>query len=120
MKVFIADTSADEREKLLSLLFESPDVEVIGQAQYPFQLLYSVSQLNPDMLLISSNILEGNDFQLIEKIKTINPNIFIVVLKNNSIPGYPDKMREAGATFVFEKNEEYEKIPELCESIFAG
>ena len=117
MKVFIADDSAVMRERLIEMLSELPEIEIIGQAQDGIKAKNLIEKLNPDVVILDIRMPRGNGIDVLQNIKKDNPALIVIMLTNYPYPQYRKKCMKAGADYFFDKSTEFEKVTEVCEQL---
>jgi len=110
MKIFIADDSAVVRERLIEMLSELPEIEIIGQAQDGLEATNLIKKLNPDVVILDIRMPRENGIDVLQNIKRDKQVPIVIMLTNYPYPQYRKKCMEAGADFFFEKSTEFEKV----------
>jgi DNA-binding NarL/FixJ family response regulator len=115
MKVLIADDSAIVRERLVGLLSELPEVEIVGEARTTEEAAQSIQQLRPDVVILDIQMPGGGSgIDVLRAVKERQSAPRVIMLTNHSLPQYRDKYLAAGADFFFDKSTEFEKVIEAC------
>lgn len=120
MRVLIVYDSAIVRERLVSMLSELKDVEVIGQAGSPAEAIHEIKKLKPDAVILDIRLKGGNGIEVLENIKKDQPAIRVIMFTNFPFPQYRKKCMEAGADFFFDKSIEFEKMLEVVRKMVNG
>ncbi len=115
MKVFIADDSPVVRSRLVRMLSEYPNVEVIGQAGDAPEAVEAIDRLQPDVLILDIRMPSGSGIDVLQAVKSHQPSLLVIMLTNYPYPQYRAKSLEAGADYFFDKASEFEKITDLFE-----
>jgi DNA-binding NarL/FixJ family response regulator len=110
MKVFIVDDSALVRERVVAMLAELDDVQVVGQAQDVGEATDSIHRLKPDAVILDIRMPGGNGIDVLQHIKRDQPTLKVIMLTNYPYPQYRKKCLEAGADFFFDKSTEFDQI----------
>jgi DNA-binding NarL/FixJ family response regulator len=113
MKVFIADDSAAVGERLITMLSELPQVEIIGHAQDAREAIESIRQLNPDVVILDIRMPGGSGIDVLRDIKSNKPAPVVIMLTNYPYPQYRKKCMALGAEFFFDKSTEFEEVMEV-------
>lgn len=111
MKVFIVEDSPLLRERLIAMLSELPEVEIVGQAQGALQAINSISTLTPDVVILDIRMQGGSGIDVLRQIRKEKSGTTVIILTNYPYPQYRDMCMKAGADFFFDKSAEFEKIP---------
>jgi len=117
MKVFIADDSQVMRERVIDMISELPEIEIIGQAEDGIQATNLITELNPDVVILDIRMPRGNGIDVLQKIKKDNPTLVVIMLTNYPYPQYQKKCMKAGADYFFDKATEFEKVTEVLKEL---
>lgn len=120
MKVFIVDDSRIVYGRLVTLLHELKDIEVIGHAQHARDAIASIQRLNPEVVILDIRMPGGNGIDVLHHIKHDHPSAFVIILTNAHHPQYQKKCLEAGADFFFDKSIEFHKVAEVLRQRMRG
>src|SRR5438105_4336343 len=112
-KVFIVDDSPIVRERLVSMISELPDVQIIGQAGVPFDAIAAIEELKPDFVVLDISLPGGNGMQVLESIKSKKPAPQVIMLTNFAFEAYRRRCVQLGADYFFDKSNEFEKVMEV-------
>lgn len=113
MKVFIVDDSTVLRERVIEMLSELPEIEIIGHAQNVSEALSAIKKLNPDVVILDIRIPGGSGMDVLEDIKKEKEAPMVIILTNYPYPQYRKKCLGLGADYFFDKSTEFEKVTEL-------
>jgi len=114
MKVFIVDDSSVVRERLVAMLSEHPEIEIVGQAEDAFSALEAISHLKPDVVILDIYMPgSATGMYVLERIGRERHAPTIIMLTNYSYEQYRKRCLAAGAAFFFDKSTEFEKVPEV-------
>ena len=117
MKVFIADDSALVRDRLIAMISELPDTEIIGEAQDASEAMSLTQKLKPDVVILDIRMPRGNGISLLCNIKKQKPAPLVIMLTNYPYPQYRKKCMKEGADFFFDKSGEFLKVMEVLKKI---
>ena len=121
MKVFIVDDSKVVRERLVAMLSEHPEIEVVGQAEDAFSAIEAIPHLNPDVVILDIYMPgSATGMYVLERIRRERNAPVIIMLTNYSYEQYRKRCLDAGAAFFFDKSTEFEKVPEVLKALIAG
>jgi DNA-binding NarL/FixJ family response regulator len=120
MKVLIVDDSAKMRERLISMLEGIEGVEVVGEAEDAPGAIVMNEWLKPDAIVLDIRIPKGSGFEVLERVKRRTRPPIVIMLTNFAYPQYRDKCLQSGADYFFCKSEEFERIPEVLETLVNG
>lgn len=110
LKVFIADDSRIMRERLISMLNEFNEIDIIGEAHDGLGAIEGIRTLEPDFLILDIRMPKGNGIEVLRNIKDQNLPITIAVFTNFPTPQYQTKCMALGADYFFDKSEDFEKL----------
>ena len=108
--VFVADDSPSVRERLISLLTELPNVEIVGQTGAATEAIDSIRKLKPNAVVLDISMPGGGGMLLLETIKKDDQAPMVIMLTNFSHDSYRRKCLQLGADFFFDKSNEFEKV----------
>ena len=102
---------------LQALVMSIPQVDIIGQVDDGSQALEMVREHHPDLVLLDTNLPNDEEWQVLEQIKALWPDIQCIVLADDV-----HQQREAatlGADIVLLKGFSPAKLAEIIETIVA-
>ena len=117
MKVFIVDDSTVVCERLISMLSEIPEIEIVGQAQNAYDGIESIRKCKPDIAIIDIRMPGGSGIDVLKHLKKNKPVPLKIMLTNYPFPQYRKKCMDAGADYFFDKSSEFGKVIEVLELI---
>ncbi|MDH5466824.1 MAG: response regulator transcription factor [Candidatus Aminicenantes bacterium] len=117
MKVLIVDDSRLLRERLVSMISELPEIDVIAQAGDAAGAKDSIQEFHPDVVILDIRLSEGNGIEVLQDIKKKRSAPVTIMFTNYPYPQYRKKCKEAGADFFFDKSTEFHKITGVLEKI---
>ncbi|MHA1757220.1 MAG: response regulator [Promethearchaeota archaeon] len=117
MRLFIADDSEILRSRLVEMLSEFKDIEIVGQTGYAEEAIESVKELIPDVVILDLRLPDGNGINVLKKIKKGNSSIKVIIFTNYPYFQYKKRCMEAGAEFFFYKATEFEKLVEAIKQL---
>ena len=110
MRILIADDSAVVRARLVTLLSELEDVEIVGEAQTCGEATERIRQLQPDVVILDIRMPGGSGIDVLETVKQNTPAPLVMMLTNFPYSQYREKCLRAGADFFFDKSTEFEEM----------
>jgi two-component system chemotaxis response regulator CheY len=113
MKVFIADDSVQIRERLMEMLSEFPEIEIMGEAEGVPEAIRDIWKLNPDVVILDIRMSGGNGMKVLKEVKKNRPHPVVIMLTNHPYPQYRKKCMDLGADHFFDKATEFEKVTEV-------
>lgn len=98
IKVFIIDDHEMIIEGIYSLLTNEKDIEWMGSAKHPDELMHILKSRQPDVLLMDINLPGKNGLDLCLEVKDRYPAIHIIGLSTSFQSSVIRKMQENGAS----------------------
>src|SRR5687767_12908554 len=89
--VFIVDDSPVVRDRLVAMISELPEVEVVGQADIAFEAINSIRRLRPLVVVLDISMPGGSGMYVLESIKKEQPNPLVIMLTNFASDQYRQK-----------------------------
>ena len=113
MRVFIVENSAIIRERLVSLLSDLQDVEVIGSAEDAVAAIESIRLMMPDVVILDVQMPGGSGFNILQDIRQNRLPAVVIIFTNSPFPQYRQRFIEAGADFFLDKSTEFDKLLDI-------
>ena len=98
INVFIVDDHEIIREGLKKILKEEPDLTVVGEAQSGDEVLENIKNIDCDIMLLDMNMPGRSGMELVSDIKSLRPNIHILVLSIHPEDKFALRTLKAGAS----------------------
>ena len=117
MRVLIADDSEVVCQRLIAMLSELPEAEVVGQATNSSEAISSIQELRPDVVILDIRMPGGSGIDVLRTIKKNDSAPRVIVLTNYPYPQYRKACMDAGAEFFLDKSTEFEKVTELIKQL---
>jgi DNA-binding NarL/FixJ family response regulator len=117
MRVFIVDNSAIIRERLVSLLADLQDVEVVGSAEDAVAAIESIRLMMPDVVIMDIQMPGGSGFNILQDIRQNRLPAVVIIFTNSPFPQYRQRFIEAGADFFLDKSTEFDKLLDIFKSL---
>lgn len=115
--VFVVDDSPVVRDRLVTLLSDLPDVEVVGQADIAFEAIASIRKLRPSVIVLDISMPGGSGMHVLETIKQDRPEPTVIMLTNFAHDHYRQKCLALGADYFFDKSTEFERVAEVLRQL---
>ena len=117
-RVLLVDDSRIVRDRLLELISELPDVEVIGEAAGAAEAIRKIRQLRPDIVVLDISMRDGNGIQVLEAIKgPRRSRSRIIMLTNFAHEPYRERCMELGAEYFFDKSAQFEEAVDVIDEL---
>ena len=119
-RVFLVDDHPFVRLGLRTAIEREPDFAVVGEAGSCTEALARIPTLNPDLLVLDLNLVDGNGWTLIEQLReaaALPPTLVLSVCDEIL---YAERLLRAGARGYLSKSEPAEHIVAALREIAAG
>jgi DNA-binding NarL/FixJ family response regulator len=120
ISVFIIDDHQMILEGIHSLLQEEKDIEWIGCAKLPDELMAFLKNTQPDVLLMDINLPQKSGLDLCKEVKEKYPAIQIIGLSTSDQVSVIKKMRENGASGFLLKDASKREIITALQEVTQG
>lgn len=120
IKVLVVDDHSIVREGLTLYMKETPDLEVVAEAEDTAGALKAIKKSKPDIVIVDLSLGDQGGLELIKDIKTRYPKLPSLVLSMHEEMQYAERCLLAGAKGYVMKNEDTEKVMEGIRQVFAG
>jgi len=122
LKVFVVEDSAAVRERLVEMIRDVKDIEVVGEAATYDTAVAGIITTRPDVAVLDIKLANENGSgidALIEVRKTL-PGIRAIILSNYSTPQHLKASADAGAEYFLDKSSDFERVAEILEQMKAA
>jgi DNA-binding NarL/FixJ family response regulator len=120
MKILIADDSAFIRERLLEILAEIDQVEVVASLSNGIDTLDALRNLTPDVAILDIRMPGLNGLEVLNTFRKENQSVIFIILTLHSQGYFKHLAIQAGSSYFFNKAEDFGKISqvitELCKN----
>lgn len=120
IKVLIADDHQLFREGLVTLLTDSNQIEVVGQAENGSEAIDKAFKLKPDIIIMDIGMPTLNGIEATKIIKKNQSEVKIIALSMHAEKTYIKRMLEAGAKGYVQKNCAIQKLIEGIIAVNSG
>jgi DNA-binding NarL/FixJ family response regulator len=121
MKVFVVEDSAAVRERLVEMIREIEDLEVVGEADTFGRAVVGIRDTMPDVAIIDIKLATdgGSGIDVLNAVRKELPALRAIVISNYATPQHMKASADAGAEYFLDKTSEFERIPEILERMRA-
>jgi DNA-binding NarL/FixJ family response regulator len=109
-QVLIVDDSSRVRKRIASLLDESPQILIVGEAGNGREALELVERKRPDTILLDIRLPDQSGIALLKRFKSIYPEIAVIMLTNLDGRLYRQQCRHWGADHFLCKSKDFERV----------
>jgi len=96
-RLLLVDDHAVVRQGIAELINREPGLEVCGQVSTAPHAVTAVARLKPDLLLLDLSLEDGSGMELVKNLKTLHPQLPILVLSVHDENLYARRVLKAGA-----------------------
>jgi DNA-binding NarL/FixJ family response regulator len=117
MKVFVVEDSAAVRERLIEMIREIEDIEVVGEAATYDAAVDGIMNTRPDVAVLDIKLADdhGSGIDVLSQVRKGLPAIKAIVLSNYATPQHMKASADAGAEYFLDKSADFERITEILE-----
>ena len=119
-RILIVDDHPLVRTGFAQLIGDCPDLEVCCEAADMAEALRLIDSNPPDLAIIDLSLAGGSGLDLIERVKSRNPNILMLVASMHDEALYAERVLAAGARGYINKQEAQENIIRAIRQVLAG
>jgi two-component system response regulator DesR len=103
--VILADDAGEFRDWLRSLLEESSQYTVVGEAQTGSEAVRLAGSLKPDLVITDVDMPDGDGLEVVRILREQLPELQVIVVSANTGKGYERMAREEGAAGFIPKSQ---------------
>ena len=96
-RVFVVDDHPLVREWLTNLINQQPDLVVCGEAEGAATGKAGILAQNPDAAVMDISLKDSSGIELIKELKTLRPELTVIVLSMHEESHYAERALFAGA-----------------------
>ena len=120
MKVYVVEDSQAVRERLIEMIRDIKDVDVVGEAASEDAAVSGILEARPDVAILDISLGQGSGIEVLARVKRQLPELKGIMLTNFSSPQHVKASADAGAEYFLDKTSEFEKIVEILERLMQG
>ena len=120
ISILIVDDHSIVRRGLIQLINQEPDLRVCGEAENAAQALEIIEKQQVDLAIVDISLNGTNGIQLTEKIKSMRPNLPVLILTMHDEVVYAKRALRAGVEGYVTKSEAAEKIVTAIRQVLCG
>jgi two-component system response regulator DesR len=111
-RVLVVDDSPVVRNRVRSLLAETPGVRVVGEAEGVADAVAAIRLARPDAVILDMRLKNGTGLEVLERVRDLTPPLRVVLLTNYDQQEYRDAARALGAVRFLDKSREFDRVAE--------
>lgn len=119
-RIFLVDDHPLVREWLTNLIHQQPDLLVCGEAESAPQALEAVAKSRPEIAIVDISLKNGSGIELIKNIRTVAPEVAVIVLSMHDESLYAERALRAGARGYIMKRETAKKVIAAIRQVLQG
>jgi len=101
----------------LQMLINTADIEIVGQAHNSQDAIASISESNPDVVILDIRLPGLSGIDVLKDIRAKKLPSRVIMLTNYPYPQYRKKGEELGADYFFDKIAGVEGIPNVIKEL---
>jgi len=119
MKVFVVEDSAAVRERLVEMIREVKDIEVVGEAATYDAAVAGIIDTRPDVAVLDIKLANetGSGIDALIEVRKTLPGIRAIVLSNYTTPQHLKASADAGAEYFLDKSIDFERVAEILQQM---
>ncbi|MCK5135698.1 MAG: response regulator transcription factor [Bacteroidales bacterium] len=117
MKILVVDDSRLLRQRIIDLISDIPNIEISAEAESSIEAIKLIEKLNPDLMILDIRMPNGSGIEVLRSIRQQDKSIITIVLTNYPLAQYKEKCLELGASYFFDKVNEFEQVRDLIASL---
>ena len=119
-RIMIVDDHAVVREGLTRLICGEAGLDVCGEAENAVEAMEILAAAPVDLVIMDISIKGMNGIQLTEKIKSLYPDLPVIMLTIHDDPAYARRAFRAGAVGYIAKDEASESVIKAIRRVLSG
>ncbi len=119
-RVLIVDDHPIVRQGMRSLIDQEPDLTVCAEAGSAGEAITAMESEKPDILLVDISLKGPDGLELTKSIRSINPDIPILIVSMHDETLYAERVLRAGANGYIMKEEVAENVVQATRKVLAG
>lgn len=119
-RILIVDDHPLVRESLTTLIQQQPEFVVCGEAGTQEDAMAAIAATSPNLAIVDISLSRGSGLDLVKEIKTLYPNLAIIVLSMHDESIYAERVVRAGARGYVMKKESTRKVIDAIRHVMNG
>lgn len=120
IRVLVVDDHDLVRMGISRMLSDSPDIEVVGEADSGDMALKMAKQLTPDVVLLDVNMPNIGGLEATKRLVQLDKGIKILAVSSLSAQPYPSMLLKAGANGYITKGTPLEEMIRAIKKVYQG
>jgi DNA-binding NarL/FixJ family response regulator len=119
-RIYLVDDHAIVRDGFAEIINTRPDLTVCGETDSAAQAVGAVGELHPDIVVVDLSLQGGSGLDLIKNLKTLHPQLPMLVLSMHDETLYAERALRAGALGYVMKREASATVLEAIQTVLRG
>jgi DNA-binding NarL/FixJ family response regulator len=115
MKVYVVEDSDAICERIVRMVNEVKDTNVVGTADVVSGAIRGIEKCQPEVVILDIQLLDGNGLTVLQHIKTEMPTMKVIVLTNFNSDQYRNLAERYGADAFLDKSNDFMQIPGILQ-----
>ena len=117
MKVFIVEDSPEVLQRLVEIVGEIPEVDIVGNAASYEAAVSGILATRPDVSILDVKLADdgGSGIDVLGRVRKNLPAMRAIVLSNHATPQHEKASADAGAEYFLDKSADTDRLPEILE-----
>ncbi len=115
--VLLVDDSGLLRDNLKRIISSIPNLHLVGEALDSATALRLVDELEPDILILDIDLIQGNGIDVLTKMKKNRSRPTTIMFTNYSQDAFKKAAAKLGANYFFDKNEDIDELFEILKKL---
>ena len=117
MKLFVADDSSTIRERIVRVLTNVPNAQVVGEATDGLEAMRGITETRPDLVILDLKMPNASGLDILPMIRRLSTPPLVMVLTNYATSRHREACARLGADYFFDKSREFEKAIDVIEAL---
>ena len=110
MRVYLVEDSQLVRERLAAFVSKIPGVELVGEAENPWDALTGITRTHPDALILDLELGGASGVDVLRQLQTWSRRPAVIVLTNYATPEVAKMCLDTGAQYFFDKTNDLGRL----------
>lgn len=113
MKIFLVEDSPIVQQRLVAMLSDIDQAEIVGVADNDADAITGILCLQPDAAVLDIRLRSGNGIDVLREIQRQGSSSLKIMLSNYTNQAFKKQCLEIGANYFFDKANEFERVTEV-------
>jgi two-component system, OmpR family, response regulator len=117
LRVLLVEDSKILAQRLLELLSQGGQVEVVAVVDTEADALEAIQAHSPDAVILDLRLRQGSGFGALERMNALARRPVVVVMTNYALPQYRRRATQLGAEYFLDKMRDFETLQDVLRAI---